>query len=170
MSNLNQPKNKNFLSALGFDFSLQRLPTTSFSVVRATLPGLSANPVMVPTPFTKIPRANDKVEFEPLVITFKIDEDMENWQEIFDWMTGLGFPESFEQRASLKGESSDASFIIQTNKKNANLNYHFYGLFPIALSGIDFNLQSDDVEYPEATVSFAYMQYKLERRATPPGT
>lgn len=170
MSNLNQPKNKNFLSALSFDFSIQRLPTTSFSVVRASLPGVSASPVMVSTPFTKIPQANDKIEWEPLTVTFKVDEDMENWQEIFDWMVGLGFPDNFDQRKNLKGTSSDASLVILTNKKNANLNYKFQNIFPISLSSIDFSVQTEDVEYPEATVQFVYTQYSLERRATPPGT
>lgn len=170
MSNVNQPKNKNFLSALGFDFSLQRLPTTSFSVVRCTLPGLSADPVLVKTPFTQIPMPNDKIQWGTFQMTFKVDEDMENWLEIFDWMTGLGFPESFEQRASLKGLSSDASLVILTNKKNSNLIFNFQNLFPTQLSEVDFNVQTEDVEYPEATVTFVYTQFKLDRGVTAPGT
>ena len=102
MSVINEPINKNFLSPLGFVFNLKKTPATNFFVTRASLPGLNLAFAEVPTPFVKMPVPGEKIQFNDLSVTFKVDEDMRNWNEIFDWMVALGFPKSFDQYREIR--------------------------------------------------------------------
>ena len=76
---MTEPTNKNFLSPLGFDFRVKKLPTTNFFVTRVAVPGFSLGVVESPTPFVRMPVPGDKIQFNDLQVTFKIDEDMKNY-------------------------------------------------------------------------------------------
>jgi hypothetical protein len=169
MSVVNEPTNKNFLSPLGFDFRIKKLPTTNFFVTRTTIPGISLGVVESPTPFVKLPIPGDKIVFNDLQVTFKIDEDMKNYLEIFNWMMGLGFPEKFDQYAVLKNKArgsgdgiySDGILTILTSAMNPNIEFSFRNVFPYSLTDVDFNTSSADVEYLEATVGFRYELFTI---------
>jgi hypothetical protein len=169
MSLLNEPTNKNFLSPLGFVFNLKKTPSTNFFVTRASLPGLNLGIVEVPTPFVKMPVPGEKIQFNDLSITFKVDEDMKNWNEIFEWMVALGFPQSFEQYKEIRekqlgeGVYSDATLMVLNSNMNPNLEFQFVNLFPYMLSDLDFSTQGADVEYIEATVQFRYEYFTAKK-------
>jgi len=165
------PTNKNQLSPLGFSFRVQKLPTTNFFVTRVQLPGLSAQPVAVATPFKNMFLAYDKLEYNDLSISFKVDEDLKNYLEIVDWMVGIGFPTKFEERKNLIGSNgptdgitADGSLTIMTSKKNPNIQFMFKDLIPYSLTDVEFNTTDSDVIYTEATVTFKYLYYTAERR------
>ena len=169
MSVVNEPTNKNFLSPLGFDFRIKKLPTTNFFVTRATIPGFTLGVVESPTPFVKLPVPGDKIQFNDLQVTFKIDEDMKNYLEIFNWMMGLGFPENYGQYATLKNKArgsgegiySDGVLTILTSAMNPNIEFSFRNAFPYSLTDVDFNTSSADSEYLEATVAFRYELFTI---------
>jgi hypothetical protein len=169
MSLLNEPTNKNFLSPLGFVFNLKKTPATNFFVTRASLPGLNLGIAEVPTPFVKMPVPGEKIQFNDLSITFKVDEDMRNWNEIFEWMVALGFPKSFEQYKEIRqkqlgeGIYSDATLLILNSSMNPNMEFQFVNLFPYMLSDLDFSTQGADVEYIEATVQFRYEYFTARK-------
>lgn len=170
-TNLGLPTNKNQLSQLGFQFRVQRLPTVNFFLTRATLPGLTGNAPRVSTPFNPLPVAYDKLTYNEFSVTFKVDEDMKNWMEIFDWMVGIGFPTKFDERRLLvnntgagKGIFSDGNLTVMTSAKNPNTQYMFKNLIPTSLTDLDFTTQDMDVTYLEATVTFSYDYYTIERR------
>ena len=168
MANINQPVNKNMLSALGFTFNLKRLPGVNFFASQVNVPGLSGNAPVIATPFKPIFRAYDKLEYNELSVTFKVDEDMQNYLEIFNWMVGIGFPADFEQRKTLEspqqaGVYSDGQVIIQTSKRNTNLEMNFIDLLPVSLSDLNMTSQAQDVDYLEATATFKYTYYTIRR-------
>ena len=80
----------------------------------------------------------DHPEFGTLQITFKVDEDLANYLEIWNWLIKLGFPESFEQYAQLgnlntgvgNGPVSDATLSILNSSMSTNLQVDFINLFP----------------------------------------
>jgi hypothetical protein len=169
MSLLNEPTNKNFLSPLGFVFNLKKTPATNFFVTRASLPGLNLAFAEIPTPFVKMPVPGEKIQFNDLSITFKVDEDMRNWNEIFEWMVALGFPKSFDQYKEIRqkqlgeGIYSDATLLILNSSMNPNMEFQFVNLFPYMLSDLDFSTQGADVEYIEATVQFRYEYFTARK-------
>lgn len=168
-----QPENYNHLSALNFKFNLKRAPNVNFFVTQANIPGVSLGIANQPSPFKNVPRPGDKIEYGTFDLTFRIDEDMNNYLEIYNWMIALGFPDNFNQYAAIKaadqdigggqGLVSDATLTLLTSAKNSNIDIVFEDMFPTQLTDVVFNLESSDVEYILATASFAFKNFTLTR-------
>ena len=118
-----------------------------------------------PNPLVNIPYSGEQIDYEPLGIDYKIDEDFANWFEIQDWLTGLGFPQEFDQYEDLKsqennklgsGLKSDISLHILNSSKKPNMEFIFHDAFPVSLSSLTFDTTDPDVDYLEATAVFRY--------------
>lgn len=93
----NEVSNRNHSSGLKFSFKVEKLPHVNFFVQEVNLPGLNIDAKSVGNPFTTIPVPGEKISFNSLDVTFVIDENYQNWYEIFRWMEGIGFPETRKQ-------------------------------------------------------------------------
>jgi len=182
-----QPDQLDYASPTQFRFGINQLPKVEFFTINATLPGISGGTMNISNPFKNIPMMGDKIEYEPLTITFIVDEYLDNYQSLHDWMTGIGFPSNrgefstfrdvtsntpavgSTQPVDLVGKStadlamySDAFLMILSNKNNPILNVNFQNVFPTSLSGLSFTQGATDVEYMTADVEFQYQIYKFE--------
>lgn len=163
--------NKNMLSPIGFQFSIQRLPTMNFFVQSVTLPGIAASTIDQPSPLKTIPIPGDKIEYSELEVVFKIDEDMRNYIEVFEWIRALGFPDTNQQYKELAdqpsytggGIYSDASLTILTSAMNPNVRIEIQDLFPISLTPIEMSAVNPDIDYIEATAAFRFLGYSFKR-------
>ena len=162
-----EPTNKNFLSPIGFRFNMQRLPNINYFCTNASIPDVTLGQVdTITNTFIKLPVPGDRLTFGSLSLRFKVDEDLTNYKEIYDWMTTLGYPDNFEQRATVErgqGSSvySDGSLIILTNSYKPNIEVKFIDLYPTSLSTVDFDITGTDIEYLNADVGFQYRKYEL---------
>ena len=59
------------------------------------------------------------------------------------------------------GLYSDATLFVLSSKNNANLEIRFRDIYPISLSGLDYNQQETDIQYLTASVTFAYKIYEF---------
>jgi len=165
----NQPTNNNFLSPLGLRFTIKKTPLVNYFVQSATIPSVSIGRVDIPNPFVKIPFAGTQLTFDPLAIVFKVDEDMKNYLEIYNWLIGLGFPEDFNQYKTLasaqpmsgEGIVSDCTLTVLSSAMNPNIEIVFYDAYPTSLSSISLDSREQDVNYIDATVTFAYRSFKI---------
>jgi len=182
-----QPDKLDYASPTQFRFGINQLPKVEFFTINANLPGIDAPTIDFATPFKNIPIMGDKLTYENLTITFIVDEYLENYQSLHNWMTGIGFPSDRSEfkthrdvtsiapaggrttpvdivssTTSDKSMYSDAFLMLLSNKNNPILNVIFENLFPISLSGLDYTQGATDVEYMSATASFAYQIYKFE--------
>jgi|TARA_B100000085_G_scaffold20650_1_gene17519 hypothetical protein len=168
-----QPENFNYFSPIGFKFDVDKLPNVNFFCQSATLPGLTLGEATAPNPFRDIPVPGDKILFEELTIRFIVDEELQNWLEMKDWIFGLGYPESQDQYEQLANTNrgvkpfgdrySDGSLMILTSHKNAQIKVTFQNLWPVTLSGIQLDSSVAEVDYVTADATFAYTIYKVER-------
>jgi hypothetical protein len=157
------------LSPLGFRFVLKRAPSLVFFTENVTLPSLILGAHPHPNPFITYPVPGDHIDFSELNLAFKVDEDMANFMEIFNWIVALGFPHEFGQfeaiasAASTSGEGirSDGSLIIESSAMRPNLEVVFEDMFPISLSNLNFTTQDAEVEYLSAEVSFQFTKYTM---------
>lgn len=156
-----------FLSPLEFKFNLARLPKTNFMVQRASIPSLSLSSIVQPTPFHAPKRTGHTLSYGDVSVTFKVDEDIENYKEIYDWMFGLGFPSSNVEYKNLVessfGDYSDGSLIVMSSQKNPSVMFTFENMFPTSLSSLEFDTTQDDVTYVDCTVDFSFDKFKMER-------
>jgi hypothetical protein len=164
--------NKNFLSPLGFRFVLKRAPNIEYFCQDVILPEVSIEDVVQETPRTRIYRPGVKLEFAPLNLDFIVDENLTNYNEIHNWLTGLGAPLNSDQYKELDnsggvpagsaGIVSDATLIILSSNHNANVTVFFRDMFPISLSPLNFTTQDTEVSYIKATVTFRYNVFYIE--------
>lgn len=157
----------NYLSPVSFVLSIERLPNVEFYTQRATIPSISNTPVLQANPLHNIYTNSDRLEFGDLDVSFIIDENMYNYNEIFEWMKGFGTPNSSDQYAKLEkseeGLVSDISLIVQNSSRNGNILFTFTNCFPTSLSSVNLDVTSSDIIYPEATVTFRYDHMKFEK-------
>lgn len=157
----------NYLSPVSFKIVIDRLPQTEFTTQRVQLPQLSMTAPQVASPIHNIFQTPDRMDYSDLDLSFIVDENMKNYEEILRWMEGMGTPESTEQRLNLEatkdGVRSDISIIIENSARNANIKFTFTDCFPTSLSGVPLDVRATDVDYPEATVTFRYDNMKFEK-------
>lgn len=138
-----------------------------FFTQRAMVPSISTQPIQQPTRFNPVFRTPDVVNFSNLDVTFIVDEQMNNYMEIFNWIVSSTMTENHSRFESLsnspEGLFSDISIMILNSKKNANIEVSYKNCFPISLSDIQLNTTESDVTYPEATVTFQYDTFGINR-------
>jgi len=157
--------NQNFLSSRKFELTIDRIPNVEFFVQGAILPGISSGFTQVATPFATINRHGDKLEYEDFVVTLRMDENLDAYKEIFTWLSGLTKPKNFDQYKDLKNADnslySDASLFTLDSKGNVNFELKFVDIFPIAMTGIQFNTTNSDVEFATCDVTFKYTYFDI---------
>ena len=143
-----QPTNLNQLSVVSFEVSFSRLPEVQYFCQRISLPTVVLGETNEPTPFLNVPLEGDTLTFEALTLSFIIDEDLQNYISIYEWLTALGFPRDYAQFRTLKqpkdaGKTdslySDLTIVLHTNKSNPNYRIKFTDCFPTSLSSIQFD-------------------------------
>lgn len=162
--------NKNFLSPLNFKFIMKRAPHVNFFIQKITIPGIVLSTVFVPSPIVRVPEPGDHLEFEDLTISFIVDENLQNYLEIQNWLRAVG-KLTFDSHRTLAsspvylGESlkSEISVTVLTSNKNPNYEIVFEDAFPTRISGISFDSSMEDVNYLEAEASFIYTKYEIKK-------
>jgi hypothetical protein len=171
----NQIQNRNFLSSVGFKFTLTRARKVSFFSNSANVPGLSLGIAQQPTYLKDIDIPGDKMVFEDFNLRFIVDENLENYMQIQNWMRGLGYPESLNEIYSLQKQEtnlntslnkqmniySDGTLQALNSNNRVQFEVVFKDMFPYSLSALEFDSTNPDVEYFTAEVSFKYTIYNI---------
>jgi len=170
----NQITDRNFLTPTGFLFQVQRAPKISYFGNRINVPSLNLGVAQQTNYLTDIPRPGEKIDFGDLSLRFLIDENLENYLEVQNWIRGIGFPESltqiydFQKTGNIDGDNdmlnlySDGTLTILSQLNKPMFYVKFEDLFPYQLSDIQFDATVADVEYLTAEVSFKYTIYNIE--------
>jgi len=166
-----QISNRNFLSGIGFKFNLGKYPKVDFFCNTAKIPEVKLVIATQPTYLKDIDLPGTKLTYGDLTLQFLVDENMENYMIIHNWITGLGFPETPQQFKDLttdddgvrdmKEQYADGTLRILNSNFNCVTKVKFLDLFPVSLSSLDFDATSTDVNYFTAQVSFKYTVYQL---------
>ena len=163
-----QPSNINQLNIVSFEVNFSRLPNVEYFCQRVNIPAVILGEAFQPMPFMNLPVEGDTLSFESMNISFILDEDMQNYLEIYSWLTALGFPRDYEQFKTLKPASeaseyasmfSDMDIMLQTNKSNPNYKITFNDVFPTSLSSVQFDTSVSALEpiVVDATFNFKGM-------------
>lgn len=171
-----QIQNRNYLANVGFNFTLARFPKVDFFSNTANLPGLTLGTVNAPNYLKELPLAGDRLVFEDFSLQFIVDEKMENYLAVHNWMRGLGFPNSIQDFKDLVTDEdgvqdmdrqySDGTLLVLNNQFNNIARVKFNGLFPYTLSGLQFDATDTDYTSITATVTFKYTIYNIETVST----
>jgi len=97
----NQISNRNFLSPIGFKFILTKAPKAVFFCNSARIPEITLETTIQPTYLKNLDIPGEKLAYGDLNLRFLVDENMENYMSIHNWLTGLGYPETTAQYKEL---------------------------------------------------------------------
>ena len=189
-----QPAKLDYASPIQFRFKCTKLPEVEFTCQTANIPGISLGGAIQPTPLVDIPIPGDKISFQSLDINFLVDENLNNYKEIHDWLIGIGFPQNYTQFQNLQTEGSDrfpgstrstaatgtsipqplseggtysdATLTVLNSKNIAKTEIRFQNIYPTSLGGLSYDVKLTDVDYLQASVSFAYMYYEIVQVST----
>ena len=183
-----QPTKLDYISPTQFKFSINQLPKVEFFTTAANIPDLSLSDVVIPTPFKQVPVLGQNLTYGNLSITFIVDEFLENYRELHNWLTAIGFPKSREQFKNFRtttsnnpsvdkviktdvtavGKSipdsamySDGTITILSNKNNPIVEVRFSDMYPVSLGALEFSQQASDVEYMTVQADFTYQIYEI---------
>ena len=189
-----QPTKFDYASPIQFRFKMTKLPLVEFTVQTANIPGISLGSTTQDTPLKDIAGAGDKVNYQSLDISFLVDENLNNYKELHDWILGLGFPQSHDQFKTLQGTSadrfpgttastaatgtsikqpldeggiySDATLTVLNSKNIAKTEIRFQNVYPISLGSLSYDIKASDVDYLQVSASFNYMYYDIVQIST----
>lgn len=183
-----QPTTLDYASPTQFRMIINQLPKVEFFITAANVPGINLGEAIFPTPLKQIPMQGDEITFENLSISFLVDENLENYKELHDWLIGIGFPQSRSQFKDFRSTTSnrpgttqgnsqdigdvqpstavspmfsDATLTILSNKNNPVVEVRFEELSPVALGALNFDQEATDVQYLKTTCDFNYKYYKI---------
>ena len=181
-----QPDKLDYLSPTQFRFGIHQLPKVEFFTTAATIPGINMGDAIFPTPFKDIPIMGDKLTYDNLEISFIVDEFLENYTSLHEWMTAIGFPKDRKQFRNFRSNTSstpsasaipstervgkvtsanalfsDAYLMVLSNKNNPILEVDFHNMYPVSLSALQFSQEGTDVQYITASATFSYQIYEF---------
>ena len=166
-----QIDNRNFLSPVGFKFTLAKEPKVAFFCNSARIPEISLGTATQPAYLKDVDVPGDKLSYGDFSLRFLVDENLNNYMAIHNWMLGLGYPDSTKQfddltknedgSDELQKQFSDGSLhILNSNYRDVAI-VKFRDLFPIYLTSLEFEATDSDVQYFTADVTFKYTLYDM---------
>ncbi len=189
-----EPSKRDYASPVQFRFKITKLPLVEFFIQSANIPGISLGSAQQTTPLYDIPIPGDKITYSALDLSFIVDENLNNYKEIHDWLLALGFPSNHTQFANLQTEGSDrvpgstagpvvpgvatpaplaeggtysdATLTVLNSKNIAKTEIRFENVYPTSLSSLSYDVRQTDIDYIQASVSFQYMNYKIVQIST----
>ena len=166
-----QINNRNFLSPVGFKFTLAKEPKVAFFCNSVRIPDITLGTAVQPSYLKDVDVPGDKIEYGDFQLRFLVDENLVNYMAIHNWLVGLGYPDSTESFRNLTTNESGTRDLLEQFSDGSlhilNSNYRdvaivkFKDLFPVSLSSLNFEASDTDVNYFTAEVIFKYTLYTI---------
>ena len=163
-------ENRNFLSPLNFKFQIKRAAAVNFFIQKVNIPSITGISTSIPNPYVKYPVTYDHLNYGDLNITFKVDEELQNYFEMYNWLISLGKPESYQQFLEIEsnpqytgnGLYSDVSVIILNASQRSIFEVIYRDAFPTFISGFELNTTDDNVNYITTSSTLKYTDYVIK--------
>ena len=174
------PDNLSYLAPTQFELLVKKLPNTKYFATGVNIPSVSVGETLQPTRLganVKLP--GDKIQFGEITITFIVDENMENWTELYNWMEGITASTDTEKYRLLVGANkrenqpqdnsgdfdqlhSDMTIVVTTAANNPNRYVRIQDAYPSALGEIAMDTTvAGGISYVTCTASFQFTSFEI---------
>jgi len=167
------PENLSDLQKTRFEFVIPDLPFLYYKSQTTVLPSVNTTAIAIPTPLLTTWRHAEKLNYGTFSINAIIDEDLNVWEETYNWLKSLTKPQTSEQYIKFfnntKSPYHDGILTTFTNAWKPNIRFRFADCHPIGIGGIDFSHATSSAESGEPIVCefvFQYDYFVLERFTT----
>lgn len=157
---------KNFLTTSRFLVNLSRLPGVDFYCQSVTTPDINVNTNLTKYSVGYTYETDTQISYGNLTLTFIVDENLDNYNQVLNWMQSISPDENFEKTSELLENSkkegygfdyTDVELIL--NNSQLKTSYIYKNCVPVSLSGLEFNVSED--LYISASLTFAVPQIEI---------
>ena len=157
--------NKNYLQPTGFKIVIDRrnYSNLEFFAQSVVHPGASVNPLEIPTTrVTSLPLAGDKITYTNLTMDVILDEDMESYKEMQNWLERIvnegHVPETTDTKVSTY---ADINVMIMSSHNNKNVQIKYKECMPVDIGSVNLASNVGDVAYLTFQVSFRFSEFEI---------
>jgi hypothetical protein len=158
--------NINYLQPTSFKLLIDRqhYPNLEFFAQSVTHPGQQMSHVEVPFRKLSVPQPGDTLQFGELTADIILDEDMNSYTEMFNWMRRNldNLTTNPLNRTSRDAySSSDITLSILSSHNNQIRQIRYIDAFPTDLGSVQFQSTTAGTEYLTFSVSFRFTYFEL---------
>ena len=174
--------NKSILNKNNFKLIIQKTPTVEYYAQTVTIPGMTFEETVQPVGVgVDAFFPGDKVSFDTLNVSFLVDEDLQNYQEMYNWMTQIVPVADSKDYQALTGSTmntlgvsgqdevaenlvSQITLVTNTNKNIPNRYFRFYDAFPISLGSLEMQSGSETAPVT-CDIQFRFNFYEIKDKS-----
>ena len=164
-----QPTNRNFLNPIGYLLKLEKFEGVDFFCQTANVPDVTMPTTEVASPFRNLPIIpGGGVTFGDFSVRFIVDEDLVNYNSVHKWIRDVGNADQMARTTPEADILTNGQLHIVTSQYNPAFIVEFRDIFPVSLSGLQFDATMNDAEYITAEVVFKHQQFFLRDKNLQP--
>jgi len=111
-TNPREPTVFDYAQSNQFKVYIPIFPLVEWFVVSCNVPGITMGQGVVPTPLVDYPIVGEKLTYDNFSMTFLVDEKLENFMELHNWLINMAPPENVEQFMARTSE-----YVLNTGKE-----------------------------------------------------
>ena len=160
-------ENFNYMQPTSFKLVIDRrnYPNLEFFCQNVTHPGMIMNPVELPVRrLAGLPFPGDTLTFNELSTNILLDENLESYTEMFNWIRRLLENNMFNRNASGKSSQpnyADITLSILSSHNNQTKQVRYIDCVPTSLGDINFESTSSGQEFITFAASFRFNYFEL---------
>jgi len=155
---------KSLAGKTNFLLVFNKAPTVQYFCQSASIPAISLGGIDLDTGRSTFSEVGGNLEFDDLVVEFLADENLVNYEEIYNWMMELRHPVAGNPQLHVTSSQikSDAVITVLDNNKNPKVRFTFVDAWPNNLDGLEYNItmQADEPQIINLGLSYSY--YTME--------
>ena len=155
------PNTFNHLDNVKFKFQMHRCPNVNYWMQSTQLPSMQIEGSVMPGMRRDIPIPGSKIEFENLIINFIVDQNLDNYYEVYKWFQEIQVAENVEQMVS------DCSLHFLDGNNNVQRTIDFVGAYPLVMTELSLNSDDSDTVPVTCSVTFNYRYFKFADQKDP---
>lgn len=165
MSQYNQTNSRNFVLDIP-DAGLTK--AFKLNIQTALIPGVRIPVTETPSGTQGLGRARlpgSTVEFDPLVVRFLVDENLDSWLELYQWMLSINNYLTMENQAWEKGQVPEfiTLHILDNNNSDIVMSLHYYGAWCSELGDLEFSYTEEGDNAMNCSATFSYKYVIIEK-------
>jgi hypothetical protein len=146
---------QNFFSPVEFRFVSVYTPKVTYLAQRVNIPSVSVGTAEIGLPFVRNPEPGN-MTYGDLMVEFKLDENLDAYDEILNWMESISHPDTLApQYSDIK---KDLRLIALSSSGNPLREFSFTEAYPATLSDLAFDTTLTDITYLTCTATFKFLR------------
>jgi hypothetical protein len=160
--------NLNYLQPSAFKLTIDRKHYANLEFFCQTVlhPSLSVNSMEVPyRNISSVPFAGDKLTFTELTCIIIVDENLNSYTEMFNWMNRMvqtNESRALDRTSTVPPTYSDITLSILSSHNNTTRTIRYTDCVPTSLGDMSLESTSGDVQYITFPATFRFTTFELK--------